>query len=388
MGNREYKGKNSRICVNDYTVIDLETTSKYPDRCEVIEMAAVKVRNCEITETFSMLVRPQRGIPADAVKITGITEDMVKDAPDCSDVLRKFLDFVGDDIVVGHNINTFDVNIIYDLAITYFDNPFTNDMIDTFRFARYCNIAPKNYKLTTLTAYFEIAHDAAHRALADCIANQKCYEKMKPLLTNTCVAEHENSNRKTSSKKKSEITQSLQELAEFVRYVISDNILSDFEILLLEGFLERNQNLSGNYPYDVLYEKIKDILADRIITDSEREELMAILIEQSDPVQHRSEDGEICFTGKKVCLTGEFERGSRDEIMKQFEDAGAIIAKDVSSKVDYVIVGGMGSAAWSSGNYGSKVKKAIELQNAGKPIKIIREDVALKCLNTKELSTS
>lgn len=387
MPNREFKGQSLVKIVSDYTVIDLETTGKYIDSCEVIEMAAVKVRNAEIIDSFSTLVRPHKEIPALITALTGITNEMVSEAPECTDALKDFLNFIGDDIVAGHNIVSFDVNILYDLSMKYLGAPFTNDMLDTCRFSRYCDIQPENYKLTTLTAYFGIDHDSAHRALADCIANQKCYEMLKPLLTyQYSSAPRSNA---SSGRRISKSTKLLKELMEFINYAISDAYLSNDEIMALEEFLSENQELSGNYPYDILYKKIYEILDDGIITEIERKELIEILTEISDPVQYRLEtccDGsELDFTGKKVCLTGEFYNGSRAEIESRFQQAGAIITHSVSSKTDYLIVGGMGSTEWACGNYGNKVKKALELQDAGKAIQIIREEAAIKCLNLREL---
>ena len=165
-----------------------------------------------------------------------------------------------------------------------------------------------------------------------------------------------------------------------------DNYISDQEINVLETWLDDNKELAGNYPYDIIYEKVTDILEDRIITDSERKELLTLLIEQSDPIQHHAEECEnIDFNGKTICLTGDFDSGSRSEIEKMFENAGSIISKNVTLKTDYLIVGGSGSSAWSCGNYGNKVKKALELQEKGEPIKIIREDVAMSCICEKSI---
>ena len=163
--------------------------------------------------------------------------------------------------------------------------------------------------------------------------------------------------------------------------MIADNYISNNEISVLEKWLEDNKKLAGNYPYDAIYVKLADILEDRIITDSEREELLAILIDQSDPVHYHSEECQhIDFTSKVVCLTGDFDSGSRSEMEQIFQNVGAVISKNVTQKTDYLIVGGSGSAAWSCGNYGNKVKKALELQNNGKHIKIIREDTAMRAL--------
>lgn len=370
--------------ISDYTVIDLETTGMNSQTCEIIEMAAVRVRNCEIVAKFSSLVRPEHRISSNVEQFTGISNAMVQNAPSCAEILKEYLDFIGDDIIIGHNIQTFDCKVLSRVAEELLHKPFSNDLIDTVYFSRYCDISPDNYKLTTLSTYLSIPHPDAHRALGDCIANQKCYEALKPLLTEQY---HETSG--TGSKNRhrvSESTRALHELSEYIKYMIADDYISDIEISVLEEWLEDNKNLAGNYPYDVIYEKLADILEDRIITDSEREELLDLLIDQSDPVQFHSEECKsIDFTNKVVCLTGDFDSGSRSEMERTFQSAGAVISKNVTLKTDYLIVGGSGSAAWSCGNYGNKVKKALELQKNGKPIVIIREDTAMQALHNPHI---
>lgn len=381
MTERFGKGSNTKACLIDYTVIDLETTSKYITDCEVIEMAAVRIRDGEIADTFSTLVKPSLKIPAVVTKITGISDDMVADAPCCRDALQNYLDFIGNDIIVGHNIFSYDSNILYDLYLQHFGLLFGNDMVDTLQFARYCDLSVPDLKLTTLSAHFGIKHDQAHRALADCIANYHCYEKLKPLLTSK--SHHQNSSGRSSKRygiKPSQTTQDLLELFNLVQGITSDNVIEDSEIMLLGLWLDGHRELAGNYPYDVIVHKLVEILEDKVITKDERTELVALLEEQADPVKHCSEecDDQIEFAEKLVCLTGEFDFGSRTDVEKYLEQAGAIIAKSVTGKTDYLIVGGCGSNAWAHGNYGTKVKKALELQEKGKPVKIIREDSVIK----------
>lgn len=179
---RPEKGENLRIKTDNYTFIDLETTGKYVGYCEIIEMSAVRVRDNKVTDTFSTLIKPEKSIPAKITEKTGITDDMVADAPDIREKLPEFLEFVGDDIVVGHNIASFDSSLIYDLCLEFGLKPFANYMVDTLHYAHCCDIDVPDYKLTTLTKYFGIEHDA-HRALNDCLANVKVYEKLKEKYT-------------------------------------------------------------------------------------------------------------------------------------------------------------------------------------------------------------
>ncbi len=173
------KRKSIRADISDYTVIDLETTGVNIYYCEIIELSAVKIRESKIIDEFSTLVKPRGRISSMITSITGITNEMVTDAPYIEEVLPDYLNFIGDDIILGHNIASFDRNIIKIYCERLGLPPFCNDILDTCTYSRHCNINVPDRKLTTLTSYFNIEHSNAHRALADCIANYKCYEKLK-----------------------------------------------------------------------------------------------------------------------------------------------------------------------------------------------------------------
>lgn len=167
--------------VPDYVVFDLETTGISCTRDSIIEISAVKVKQKKATDTFSTLVNPQRSIPYQATKVNGITDEMVEDAPLLEEALADFLEFIGDFVLVGHNIQAFDLNFIYRDAQNLFGKEIKNDYIDTLHMARRCLPQLSHHKLTDLAAYFHISTAGAHRALNDCIMNQKCYEKMAGL---------------------------------------------------------------------------------------------------------------------------------------------------------------------------------------------------------------
>ena len=164
--------------VRDYVVFDLETTGISYVKDRIIEISAVKAADGRVTDTFSTLVNPQRPIPYGATQVNGITDEMVKDAPVIQEVLADFLDFVKDDVLVGHNIHSFDLKFIERDAQELFGREITNDYIDTLYMARSCLPQLSHHKLTDLAAYFHISTDGAHRALNDCMMNQQCYEQM------------------------------------------------------------------------------------------------------------------------------------------------------------------------------------------------------------------
>lgn len=162
--------------IEDYILYDLETTGTSVQYDEVIEISAVKVRKGKIVEEFSELVNPGRPIPFAASRVNNITDDMVKDAPAFDVILWRFIDFIGEDVLVGHNIHTFDMKFIYRDCEKFFCKTISNDYIDTLRIAKICFPDWKHRRLSDLADYYGISTAGAHRALADCRMNQKVFE--------------------------------------------------------------------------------------------------------------------------------------------------------------------------------------------------------------------
>lgn len=180
------KGNSIIDNINDYTVIDLETTSKYTNLAEIIEMSAVRVRSGEIVDKYSTLIKPSGNISSVITAITGITNEMLENASKIEDKIQEYLDFIGDDIILGHNIASFDSTILYDLCEKLNLKVFNNDILDTLRYSKYCDIAVSDNKLKTISEFFGIEHNA-HRALNDCIANFEVYEKLKKHFTGNII---------------------------------------------------------------------------------------------------------------------------------------------------------------------------------------------------------
>lgn len=179
------KGKLINHYVPDYVLYDLETTGTSSKYDEVIEISAVKVKNGVVTEEFSQLVNPGRPIPYAASAINHITDDMVAVAPTFDSVLQQFLVFIGDDVLVGHNINSFDMKFLYRDCERYFGQTLTNDYIDTLKLARLCLPELSHHRLGDLAQYYGISTVGAHRALNDCRMNQQVFEKLAKELDGT-----------------------------------------------------------------------------------------------------------------------------------------------------------------------------------------------------------
>lgn len=180
-----HKGKRLNQYVPDYIVFDLETTGISVQHDTIIEISALKVQGGQIRQEFTTLVNPGRHIPAAATAVNGITDAMVAKAPMLSVVMEKFLDFIGNGILVGHNIHTFDTNFVYDAALELCGTELCNDYVDTLYMARQCLPQLQHHTLADVSGYFHINTAGAHRALNDCRMNQAIYEALGKICENS-----------------------------------------------------------------------------------------------------------------------------------------------------------------------------------------------------------
>jgi DNA polymerase-3 subunit epsilon len=86
-------------------VVDIETTGAWSSGDRITEIGAVKIRNHQVVGEWHSLINPQRAIPANIVRLTGITNEMVRDAPLFAEIADSFMKFMGDGIFVAHNVN-------------------------------------------------------------------------------------------------------------------------------------------------------------------------------------------------------------------------------------------------------------------------------------------
>lgn len=181
---RPHKGKSLLKKVNNYTVVDIETTSLDTYYGEILEISAIKIRDNKEEAKFSKLIKVNNEIGRFTTNLTGITNEMVvKKGEDLIDVLQSFKNFVGNDIIIGHNVN-FDINFIYDSMKKNLGEYLTNDYIDTLRLSRQVLPYLRHHKLDDLIKYFNLKSRNEHRALNDCVLTNQVYIKLCEILTN------------------------------------------------------------------------------------------------------------------------------------------------------------------------------------------------------------
>lgn len=164
----------------EYCVLDIETTGLSFRTEKITELGAVIYKNGEVIDRFECFVNPEKPIPAEVVEVTHITDDMVKDAETIETILPKFLEFIGDRIIVAHNAD-FDVGFIKYNA-EKIGIKLENTYIDTLRLAKDLFPDYKKYKLGIIAEKLGIKVDVAHRALDDVITLVKVFKVMLDML--------------------------------------------------------------------------------------------------------------------------------------------------------------------------------------------------------------
>jgi DNA polymerase III epsilon subunit family exonuclease len=270
--------------VNDYVCFDLETTG-FGKTAEIIDIGAVKVRNGIIIDKFSELVKPINRISGVVTALTGISQKDVENARRISDVLPDFLKFIENDILLGHNIASFDIPIVRRNVAVEMKVAFEPQYIDTMYLSKAVSGVP-DHKLQTMLDYYGITNARAHRAFEDCEATSKLFDAL-----------------------------------------VADGIMP----CVRHSYSYTNIEAAQPVP-------VKEDIAVTMGT----EKLSSV-------------------AGLRIALTGNFECCSRVEVETALAQMGAKLTNSISSKTNYLIVGGLGSDRWKYNNGGGKIQQATQL---------------------------
>lgn len=162
-----------------FTVVDIETTGLDPMKNEIIELAALRVEDCRPTAEYHAIVKGKSPLPQSVTALTGIgDEEMQAEGRPLEEVMREFLEFIGQSLLVCHNAG-FDQRFLLAACrrcgLPLFRNPF----FDTLAAARRKVSGVPDYKLATLASHYSLDVVQPHRALADCYLTYGIYLKLK-----------------------------------------------------------------------------------------------------------------------------------------------------------------------------------------------------------------
>jgi DNA polymerase-3 subunit epsilon len=166
-----------------YVVFDIETTGSSAGKGGITELGALKLVRGDVVDEFSTLVNPGRPIEPFVVRLTGITDRMVAEAPGVSEAMARFEEFVEGSVLVGHNVH-FDCSFV---TAARDGSPLPNPLLDTLKLARCLVPGLRRYRLSSLVSHFGVLAMPNHRALSDAAATAGVFLRLLKLLRSAGV---------------------------------------------------------------------------------------------------------------------------------------------------------------------------------------------------------
>lgn len=299
---------------SDYIMFDIETSGYSYNTDKITEISALKVKDFKIIDSFSSLINVSSPIPESITRLTGITNEMLIDAPDINEVISGFMDFIEDYTIIGHNIASFDIPFI-NAALSPHNLRLNNKYVDTLKMSRGLIPELESHSLKSLSGTFNISYEGAHRALTDCHINNSVYLKLLEIYKNP-------------------------------------EIKSEYNILPAKP--KPPQKPKANY-----FNKSFNTIKAKDISTSVTE------FDTSNPIYD-----------KTCVITGDLNSLTREEAMQRIADLGGVNADNITKKTSYLIIGGIDSisAESTTGKKSGKQKKAEEYISKGCDIHIISEN--------------
>ena len=193
-----YKPTDRDLKEATYVVFDVETTGLSNQYDQIIELAAVKVKDGEIIDKFERFSNPHEKLSETIINLTHITDDMLVDAPEIEEVLTEFKEWVGDAIFVAHNAS-FDMGFIDTGYERLGFGPSTNGVIDTLELSRTINTEYGKHGLNFLAKKYGVELTQHHRAIYDTEATAYIFIKMVQQMKELGVTNHKDINKKLSN---------------------------------------------------------------------------------------------------------------------------------------------------------------------------------------------
>lgn len=200
---------------------------------------------------------------------------------------------------------------------------------------------------------------------------------------------------------------SKSELVGLVQGILSDGAIVEPEARFLREWIAAHFELRNQWPCNVLFRRIDDMLSDGVLDSDEQAELLRSLLEfiqlreaaeKNAAALDRASTSKAILSpvtvdspfddpapgiehlGRMFVVTGDFACAKRSAVVSRIESLGGSVNGTVSKKIHYLVVGSLGSELWKAQGYGTKIEKAVELRRGGAPIRIVAEETWFRAL--------
>lgn len=367
--------------MTDLLFIDVETPNGHNDRISSIGLVRCDYRGV-VLASDSFLVNPEEPFSDFNMRITGIRPCDVANSPSFPELWRSSLaSFFDGANLIAHNA-TFDLAVLWKTLSAYEITVPDWNYCCTKELARRKHPEFPNYKLPTVCRYLGLEMGQHHQALDDADACRKVFTALVkenggywPAFEPYYLKSKQDTAHQAhfSINKEPLKPSDYQTFLDLCGSIIANSEVSALEAMTALAYIEQHDTLKNDPSIGEVTSLMLTSLADGDIGAEESSQLVDLLKKIINPCDRSRELPHIEIAGNTFCLTGSFDHGPRDEIERAIGESGGTVLKGVSKKCDYVIVGGQGSEAWTTKNYGTKVKKALDLQAKGDDIIIARE---------------
>lgn len=361
------------------TFFDVETPNRRNDR--VCSIAIVQTDPSGLLmERRSWLVDPETSFDDVNMRIHGIAPVSVRGERTLPEIWDDELrSLISGTRLVAHNAR-FDLCVLSKAFEAYDVQVSRPTYADTMEMARAALRDVPNVKLPTVCERLGVSLERHHKAEADADACRGVFWSLADpddLDRHFSLYVYQHARSRTRTRAERTLSEGTHDMAELVRLlsgVVSDGEVSIDEAMSVLLYVVSHDSLRDDPTVSEAADAIQEAVSDGDLSLAEADDLEVLFSRIVDPVSAEARGhGSIEFGGRKFVLTGNFEHGAKSDVERYITERGGAIAGSPSGKVSYVVVGGCGSEAYAMGSYGTKVKKAMDLQAKGTPIQIISE---------------
>ena len=180
------------------------------------------------------------------------------------------------------------------------------------------------------------------------------------------------------------IQRDIDQLLGICDFALMDGVIDQMEAEAILAWLNTHKECLDTWPASVLYDRLRTMMADGILDNEEQGELLGTILRITQPkIENRpiipavlpldEPEPPIVFERRNFCFTGVFDFGARSECQSVTADQGGVCIKGITKKLDYLVIGNIGSDAWRHSSFGAKIAKAVDYRDSGIPISIVSE---------------